>query len=192
MTDEYTGVPSRLLPLLKQFDGATEQLRNRLAGLSDDEYFWEPVAHCWSVRRPEQIRSGNPVGGGDWLIDQERPEPDPPPLTTIAWRMNHLAVGLTMRTDYTTGSRAMQWQDYHPAGTAEDGTAALTEAFAGWRLALTSMSDTELDQVGRSSFPWGWDPRLPFLDIVYWVNQELISHGAEIALLRDLYRAQHI
>ena len=30
-----------------------------------------------------------------------------------------------------------------------------------------------------------------FIDTVWWVNQEVLHHGAEIALLRDLYRAQH-
>jgi hypothetical protein len=30
---------------------------------------------------------------------------------------------------------------------------------------------------------------LPFLDIAWWVNQEALHHGGEIALLRDLYRA---
>jgi hypothetical protein len=29
------------------------------------------------------------------------------------------------------------------------------------------------------------------VDIVWWVNQEILHHGAEIALLRDLYRATH-
>ena len=29
-----------------------------------------------------------------------------------------------------------------------------------------------------------------FIDIVWWVNQEVLHHGGEIALLRDLYRAQ--
>ncbi|MEI5036381.1 hypothetical protein RB201_38110 [Streptomyces sp. S1A(2023)] len=28
------------------------------------------------------------------------------------------------------------------------------------------------------------------VDIVWWVNQEVLHHGAEIALLRDLYRAR--
>jgi hypothetical protein len=28
-----------------------------------------------------------------------------------------------------------------------------------------------------------------FVDIVWWVNQEILHHGAEVALLRDLYRA---
>jgi hypothetical protein len=29
----------------------------------------------------------------------------------------------------------------------------------------------------------------PFIEIVWWVNQELPHHGVEIALLRDLHRA---
>jgi hypothetical protein len=28
----------------------TDQLRDRLDGLTDDEYFWEPAPGCWSVR----------------------------------------------------------------------------------------------------------------------------------------------
>ena len=35
----------------------------------------------------------------------------------------------------------------------------------------------------------GSDPEEPFIDIAWWVNQEVLHHGAEIALLRDLYRA---
>jgi hypothetical protein len=37
--------------LREQFDlHWTEQLRPRLDGLTDDEYFWEPAPGCWSVR----------------------------------------------------------------------------------------------------------------------------------------------
>ena len=28
----------------------TSQLRPRFDGLTDDEYFWEPVQGCWSLR----------------------------------------------------------------------------------------------------------------------------------------------
>ena len=45
--------------------------------------------------------------------------------------------------------------------------------------------------LGHSTYPDGSDPEEPFLDIVWWVNQEVLHHGAEIALLRDLYRAKH-
>lgn len=56
-----------------------------------------------------------------------------------------------------------------------------------WRSALGEMSDEDLDTVRRSQFPAGRDPDLPLLDIVWWMNRELIHHGAEIACLRDLY-----
>jgi hypothetical protein len=36
--------------------------------------------------------------------------------------------------------------------------------------------------------PYGSDAEEMFIDIVWWVNQEVLHHGAEIALLRDLYR----
>jgi len=59
-------IPPRLAPLLDQFDFARERLTNRMAGpvmdsgdgtdarvgpMTDEEYFWEPVPGCWSVRR---------------------------------------------------------------------------------------------------------------------------------------------
>ena len=53
-------------------------LRPRLDGLTDDEFLWEPVAGCWSVRR-----------GADGRHRAEGPWPQPgaaPPVTTIAWR----------------------------------------------------------------------------------------------------------
>lgn len=34
------------------------------------------------------------------------------------------------------------------------------------------------------------DAAEPFVDIVWWVDQELLHHGAEIALIRDPYRAR--
>jgi hypothetical protein len=43
--------------------------------------------------------------------------------------------------------------------------------------------------VGFGQFPSGLDPRLPFIAVLWWMNKELIHHSAEIALLRDLYRA---
>ena len=47
-----------------------------------------------------------------------------------------------------------------------------------------------LDTVGHSTYPRGSDPEDPFIETVWWVNQELLHHGAEIALMRGLYRAR--
>ena len=34
------------------------------------------------------------AGTGEAVIDFEFPEPEPPPVTTIAWRMGHIIVGV--------------------------------------------------------------------------------------------------
>jgi hypothetical protein len=63
------------------------------------------------------------------------------------------------------------------------------QAGAGaWRSVLTEADEAALDATGRSTYPYGSDPADPFIETVWWVNQELLHHGAEIALLRDLYR----
>ena len=58
------------------------QMSERLAGLTVEEYLWEPAAGCWTVH-PDP-------GGG--RVDEHDPEADPAPMTTIAWRMWHIAV----------------------------------------------------------------------------------------------------
>jgi hypothetical protein len=182
-------IPPRLAPLLAQFDYAWERLTQRLEGLTDAEYFWEPVAGCWTVRPRAACRTSAMLGGGAWVQELELPDPQPAPFTTIAWRVTHLAAWITIRADYTSGTKAMHWNTDDVPGSAEAGRVALATAGEQWRAALTSADDAALDQIGRSANPWGLDPTLPFLDIAWWVNQEALHHGGEIALLRDLYQA---
>lgn len=39
-------------------------------------------------------------------------------------------------------------------------------------------------------YPHGLDPQRPLLDIVWWVNKELIEHATEMWYVRDLYAAR--
>jgi len=182
-------LPPRLAPFLKQFDDARDRLIARLQGLTDDEYLWEPAPGSWSIRPREHSQTNGPLGKEHWVMDFERPEPVPPPVTTIAWRMCHLTNGLLYRADYTTGTRSLAVDDYKIAPDAQAAISSLAAGCETCRTVLTGTTDTDLDQIGRSQYPWGLDPGLPFIEIVWWVNQELLGHGAEIALLRDLYRA---
>ena len=59
-----------------------------------------------------------------------------------------------------------------------------------WRDSVAAMTDEQLDQPGFGQYPWGLDPGIPFVGIVWWTNRELIHHLAECALLRDLWRAR--
>jgi hypothetical protein len=34
------------------------------------------------------------------------------------------------------------------------------------------------------------DPDRPFVDIVWWMNRELIHHGGDIAMVRDRYASR--
>ncbi|MGW8379090.1 DinB family protein [Streptomyces sp. ODS28] len=201
------GLPPRLVPLLEQFDYAYGRLRDRLAGpamdsgngtqvkvlpLTDAELLWEPVPGCWSVRRHADgpgPRAERLDGAGEWGRDAaSNPHPWPPPFTTLAWRLSHLAEMLTLRADHTSGTRAMTREQYVQSGTAEGAIAALDSGAAAWRATLTGVDDAGLDTVGLCTLPYGSDRDDLFLTIVWWVNQELLHHAAEIALLRDLYR----
>ncbi|MEV7371794.1 DinB family protein [Streptomyces sp. NPDC090301] len=205
-------IPARLVPLLDQFDFARRRLTDRMAGpvmdsgngtdvevgpMTDAEHLWEPGPGCWSVRR----RTDGPgpratvltgAGSGDWGRDATPPpHPAPPPFTTIAWRLSHLSELLALRADHTNGSHTLTRDDYAISGDVTTAVAAFDTAAGAWRDALLSADDAALDTVGYSTYPHGSDPEDPFLETVWWVNQELLHHGAEIALLRDLYRLRH-
>jgi hypothetical protein len=77
--------PPRLAPLLAQFDYAWERRAQRLEGLTDGGYFWEPVPGCWNVRPRADCRTSDWAGGGEWVQEFELPDPEPAPFTTIAW-----------------------------------------------------------------------------------------------------------
>ncbi|WP_327303157.1 DinB family protein [Streptomyces sp. NBC_01298] len=202
--------PPRLIPLLAQFDFARTRLSGRMAGpvmdsgdgsdtpvggpLTDEEYLWEPVADCWSVRRRADgpgPRATALAGAGDWGRDAAAyPHPWPPPFTTIAWRLSHLTEMLALRADHTAGSRSLTRADQRVEGGAAAALTGFDSAAGAWRDALRCVDEAALDTVGYCTYPHGSDAEEPFVDIAWWVNQELLHHGAEIALLRDLYRAR--
>jgi hypothetical protein len=58
---------------------------------------------------------------------------------------------------------------------------------ADWRRALLGVDESDYDRTGLSSYPYGSDAEETFTANAWWMNQEILHHGAEIALLRDLY-----
>ena len=200
-------VPARLAPLLEQYEWGCLRLINRMTGpeadsgngspvevdpVTNDEYLWAPVRGAWSVRRHADgpgARATRLVGAGEWGRDgYDDSEPQPPPFTTIAWRLSHLSEMLALRADYAAGSRSMTKETYPAHGDALGAIGAFVAATEAWRGTLLHCDEAALDTVGYSRYPYGSDIEEAFIDIVWWVNQEVPHHGAEIALLRDLYR----
>jgi DinB superfamily len=177
--------------LLDQLRTSVELSRPRFDGLTDAEYFWEPVPGAWSIRRRGEAVTSGASGPGEWLLDLERPEPAPPPVTTIAWRIGHLADCFAGRWEWTFGSRSIpptEVFDFSPS--AREATDQLWFQVERWSQGIEKLTDDQLDTVGYGQYPRGLDPQLPIIAIVWWVNREFIHHTAEVALLRDLWARQ--
>jgi hypothetical protein len=163
------------------------QLRPRLDGLTDDEYFWEPVPGCWSVRKRADSDASLAQGRGDYVFEQRWPEPTPPPVTTIAWRLGHLIVGvLGERVAAHFDGPPCAADSFEYAGTAEDALRQLDETYARWAAGVGALgSDGMTRPCGPAEGPFA---AYPLAALVVHINREMIHHGAEICLLRDLYR----
>ena len=86
------------------------------------------------------------------------------------------------RADWTVGTHSFSEEEMVVAGDVATALPALANAVAAWRAALVAADDAALDTVGHCTYPDGSDPEDQFLDVVWWVNQEVLHHGAEIAL----------
>ncbi|XVU29203.1 DinB family protein [Actinoplanes sp. CA-054009] len=158
------------------------QVGPRLDGLTDDEYFWEPVKDCWNVRPRGTSAAPVQAGSGDFTIDFAFPEPSPPPVTTIAWQLGHVIVGvLAMRNASHFGAPAAAYETWNYAGGAAEARHQLDEQLAVW-LAGVSAADLE-EKVGEKE-PF---PEATMAELVLHINRELIHHLSEVSLLRDLY-----
>ena len=162
------------------------QLRPRLDGLTDDEYLWEPVPGAWSLRPRGDARTPMAAGSGDLVVDYELPEPAPAPLTTIAWRLGHILVGvLGARNAAHFGWEPVDYSTKVWPPTAAEALAQLDTEHERWITGVAGLDEEDLARpVGESEGPFA---EYPYAALVLHINRELIHHGAEIALLRDLY-----
>jgi hypothetical protein len=180
-----TTTPPRLAPFLAQWDYIVGVLSERLEGLTDEEYLWEAAPVAWTIRAGPD---GRPSPDAEWWAPTG--EGGTPPRT-LAWSIAHLGAGAATRADYLTGSHSLQDGELVWPMTAAEGIAFMNEGLSAWRDGLATMTDEDLDTVGRSAYPGGLDPTLPLIEIVWWVNKELVFHAGEIWLMRDLYAAMH-
>ena len=163
------------------------QLRPRLEGLTDEVYRWEPVRGAWNVRPRGTGSAPIQAGRGDFTIDFAIPEPDPVPVTTIAWRIGHVVVGvLGARVAGHFGGPPVDYDSHDYPGDAATALAQLDTAYAAWTAGVRGLDEEGLRRpCGPAEGPWA-DASMAAL--VLHINREVLHHGAEIALLRDLYR----
>jgi uncharacterized damage-inducible protein DinB len=161
----------------------------RLEGLTDAECLWEPVPECWTVRRTDDGRR---------RADAAWPPRDPAPFTTIAWRVAHIGDFLSRHPlravafergvpDFASLSADAAPEHPHDAATTR---AYLAAAIADWKRTLDAVDDDRLaEPMGSEAAPFQDDPVAGF---VLHIHTEFVHHSAEVALLRDLYRAREV
>lgn len=172
--------------LLQQgFAVSSERLNSILANISDTEFFWEPAPGCWTVHRRSERRATSADGAGEWVIDYEVPDPDPAPLTTIAWRTVHIAAFNYLYWDYAFGSANLSF-DLEVPGSAAAAVEWLRASQLPLANALAETDDTDLDAPCRTNWGDTWPCHRIFTTLI----TEQTHHGAEISLLRDLYRSR--
>jgi hypothetical protein len=174
---------------------ARSRLLERLDGLTDEEYLWEPVPACWSVRLRED---------GQWRVDigehgtaiTEKTATSTPPFTTIAWRMWHL--GATPAPAWPprhASSGAEFFKAYFEqappsdlgVGSADEAIELVGTNWATFAADVKSWDDGELHApMGDVAGPYG---DASAYGLLLHIVDEQIHHGAEIGVVRDLYRA---
>ncbi len=155
----------------------------RLDGLTDEEYLWEPVPDCWSLVPGEDGKLNMRWG---LIFDEVAP------VTTIAWRLTHII-------DLFSEDRCATWVGLEPEtknlfadGAPRNVAMArrmLDEAFARWKRYVAAIDmDHIFDKIGPIGGRISDATRAKF---VLHILDEVIHHGAEIGVLRDLWAAEH-
>jgi hypothetical protein len=166
------------------FDYVWARFLDRLDGLEDDEYFWEPVPDSWSVRRQDD---------GSWRIDGDGGDggpgnaPIPPPFTTIAWRIGHIGLTFIGFGDRLFSDGKITVGDVAFASSAPSALAFLEDSYRDyWRERMAEFgAERWWSSLGPRFGPYAQNSTT---DLALHVLDELIHHAAEVGVLRDLYR----
>jgi hypothetical protein len=166
-----------------------QQLRPRLDGLTDDEYFWQPVPGCWTISRRGESSAPVSIGAGEFTIDSAHEPVSPEPVTTIAWRLGHLLAvfgppGIP-HFDLPSGPPP----ELRLPGTAAEALGRLDEGHDAWLADVRLLGADGLARPQGALSPPAFADA-PMARLIMYTHLEVIHHGAEVCLLRDLYRAK--
>jgi hypothetical protein len=181
-------------------------LNRAWSGLSEDEFFWEPVPGSWSVRRRDACRTPNPFGKGDWVADFDGAlvlaaieGTAVEPLTTIAWLFWHVGsmAGRAVELEFLGGAKSAEsgwtapYLAEHPVFVAPSEAVEVMQT--GWRAldqSIRASTDEALEHVTRF---WGYPgypgPPAHGYEILASILNEISHHGTQVCMLRDLYAA---
>jgi hypothetical protein len=164
------------LLLRASWQASGSRLERRCAGLTDEEYLWRPATDAWTVK-PDPDRPGR------WTYDYDFAPTAPAPLTSISWRLVHLIADNEIYWEYAFGPSKRTFSDLEVPRTAQ-------RAMTLWRASrqpVTAWLKTATDDDLLGARPSHVGDEKTAGEVVRILLDEQTHHGAEIALLRDLY-----
>lgn len=112
------------------------------------------------------------------------PPPEPPPFTTIAWRIGHVIVGvLAVRNASHFGRTPTDYRSFDYAATAQEALNQLDAEYGAWMAGVESLGE---ECLYRPCAEEGFEQD-SMAQLVLHIHRELIHHLSEVCLLRDLY-----
>jgi hypothetical protein len=163
-----------------------QRLRPRLDGLSDEEFFWQPVPGCWTISRRGESQAPISYGSGEFTWDYGPKSDDSEPMTTIAWRLGHVIECLASMNGSHFGGPQTSVETIAYPGTAREALQQLDDSYAVWVSGVRSLGNAGLAQPQGAKSPAEFADA-PVARLVLYTSVEVFHHGAEICLLRDLY-----
>jgi hypothetical protein len=123
-------------------DQVDTRLRHRLEGLTEAEFLWKPVDKAWTIYEDQP---------GHWTYDYAIPDPEPAPVTTIAWQVTHLATTRFLYHEWAYGAAMLTFPELRIPSNVAGAIEFLHDGYQMLRADLKGEDD--LDQPRRTN--WG-------------------------------------
>jgi hypothetical protein len=144
--------------------------------MTDDELLWTPTEDAWTLQRDSSQSGG-------WSYPYEFDPPTPHPVTSIGWRLVHITASNWIYLEHAFGPGQRNFPDLPVHGTARE----VLEDWQSSRAPVTRWLRDATEEDLTEMRPSHLGSPLAAGEVMRILIDEQTHHGAEVALLRDLY-----
>lgn len=179
--------------LVMTLGSARQRVADAITDVSEAEYHWEPLSEAERTvdfRAPvDQKRVWRVFQQGEtWLIDYTPEILDPPPFTTIAWIMNHIAITAQMylyciQTGEPEGV-SLKWDDLPLTGACKAMRHRIYQVLDETEAYLVATAHLP-DRLKRlTPAPWG-EMRPVYLNLWGGIIGHTLEHATHISVVKQ-------